>query len=66
MTRMRVNQLLRLLQLNPTIIQAIKRLGNPLHSRSVTERKLRRLINLPFSKQEQYLQLKGDKFHERQ
>jgi hypothetical protein len=62
-TRMRVNQLLRLLQLNPTVIQTIKCLGDPLHSRSVTERKLRRLINLPFSEQEKYLQLKGDELH---
>lgn len=63
-TRMRVNQLLRLLQLNPTVIQAIKRLGEPLHSRVVTERTLRQLVKLPFSEQEKHLQLKGVKSHE--
>jgi hypothetical protein len=61
---MRVNQLLRLLQLNPNVIEAIKRLGEPLHSRSVTERTLRKLVKLPFYKQEKFLQMKGVKSHE--
>jgi hypothetical protein len=56
---MRVNQILRMLQLNPQIIQAIKNLGDPLPSHRITERILRSLINQPLKNQVVFLRKKG-------
>jgi hypothetical protein len=43
----RVTQLPNLLRLSPKVIEIIRRLGDPLLAHTVTERQLRRLINLP-------------------
>ena len=42
-TRARVNQILRLLKLDDERIESLKRIGDPLSSQIVTERKLREL-----------------------
>ena len=41
----RVNQILRLLKLPPDIQQSVIRMGDSLHGRKITERKLRALLN---------------------
>jgi hypothetical protein len=50
-SRARVTQILNLLRLSPRVIEITRSLGDPLHSPLVTERQLRRLINLPRRKQ---------------
>jgi len=50
-SRARVTQLLRLLRLTPEVLKAIASLGDPLPSPIVTERKLRRIVNLPSEEQ---------------
>lgn len=62
-SRMRVNQILRLLQLNPQIIQVLQNLGDPLPSHRITERMLRTLINQPLKQQVAFLRMKGVAFH---
>ena len=49
-SRARINQLLRLLKLPPHIQQSVIRLGDPLPSCKITERKLRALFTSPQSK----------------
>lgn len=48
----RVSQVLSLLRLCPDARKALDALGDPIHSRKVTERKLRPIVNLPKDKQE--------------
>jgi DNA repair protein RadC len=50
-SRARVTQILRLLKLNPLIIQELEKLGDPLKSKIITERMLRPYVNK--SRQEQ-------------
>ena len=50
-SRARVTQLFRLLDLNPQVLNAIIDLGDPLPKPIVTERKLRSLVTLPESEQ---------------
>jgi len=46
-SRVRVTQVLNLLRLAPEVLEQIAGLGDPLASPTVTERKLRPLVNLP-------------------
>ncbi len=46
-SRARVCQILRLLNLSPTMLNKLEELGNPLSSNFITERKLRKLVNTP-------------------
>jgi biotin operon repressor len=55
LSRVRVTQVLNLLRLAPEVIEQVAGLGDPLTTRSVTERKLRRLVNLPEEKQKSRL-----------
>ncbi len=55
-SRVRVNQIIRLLKLDTQIIKQIEKLGDPLSSQIVTERMLRPYIGLPLKKQENFLQ----------
>ena len=50
-SRVRVTQMLRLLDLAPDVVQMILNLGDPMPKRWVTERALRRLVDQPFSDQ---------------
>lgn len=50
-SRVRVTQVLRLLKLAPKVLEKIADLGDPLTSRTVTERKLRPFVNLPEGEQ---------------
>lgn len=47
----RVSQMLGLLELGPEALRRLEALGDPLHSRAVTERKLRPIIALPEKRQ---------------
>ena len=51
-SRARVSQVLRLLQLSPEVVNAIADLGDSLPGRIVTERSLRPMANLPAEEQE--------------
>ncbi len=46
-SRARVTQVLRLLRLNPDLLQTVASLGDPLRLPIVTERRLRPIVNLP-------------------
>ena len=46
-SRARISQFLRLLKLPPDIQQSVIRMGDPLPSQKITERKLRALLVLP-------------------
>jgi hypothetical protein len=46
-SRARVTQVLRLLNLAPEVLKAVAALGDPLSSPVVTERRLRSIVNLP-------------------
>jgi hypothetical protein len=50
-SRARVTQILNLLRLSPAVIEFTLETGDPMGSRTITERRLRRLINLPASEQ---------------
>jgi len=52
----RVSQVLGILRLCPDVREALDALGDPLHSRQITERKLRPFVNLPETAQERRLQ----------
>ena len=56
-SRVRVNQIIRLLKLDSQIIKQIEELGDPLSSQIVTERILRPYVGLPFKKQKNILQI---------
>jgi len=56
-SRVRVNQIIRLLILDTQIVRQIENLGDPLLSQIVTERMLRPYIGLPFNKQKNILQI---------
>jgi hypothetical protein len=58
-SRARVSQVLRLLTLSPPVKDALHALGDPWPGRVVTERALRRLLDLPAG--EPYAQLSGPK-----
>jgi hypothetical protein len=45
-SRARVTQVLSLLNLEPSVLELIIKLGNPLQSKTVSERKLRSIIHL--------------------
>lgn len=51
LSRARVTQILNLLRLTPQAIGMVRDLGDPLPAPRVTERQLRRLINLPAQNQ---------------
>ena len=55
-SRVRVTQILRLLRLAPEVLEKIAGLGDPLTARTVTERKLRPLVNLPEGEQKKRIQ----------
>jgi hypothetical protein len=46
-SRARVTQILRLLRLDPEVVKMVAGLGDPLTSRTVTERVLRPIVSLP-------------------
>jgi len=50
-SRVRVTQVLNLLKLDPEVLEQIAGLGDSLTARSVTERKLRPVVNLPIVEQ---------------
>ena len=52
-SRARVTQVLRLLRLDPEVLDAISALGDPLPSPIVTERRLRPIVDLPPEEQRQ-------------
>ena len=56
-SRVRVNQIIRLLKLDTQIVKQIEKLGDPLSSQIITERILRPYIGLPFKKQKEILQI---------
>ena len=56
-SRVCVNQIVRLLKLDSHILKQIETLGDPLPSQIITERMLRPYIGLPFEKQEYILQI---------
>ena len=51
-SRVRVTQILRLLRLAPEVLENVTGLGDPLISPTVTERKIRPIVNLQAEKQE--------------
>jgi len=51
-SRVRVTQILRLLRLAPEVLENVTGLGDPLTSPTVTERKIRPIVNLQAEKQE--------------
>ena len=54
-SRARVTQILRLLKINPLIVQELERLGDPLKSRIISERMLRPYVNKSFLEQKELL-----------
>ena len=54
-SRVRICQILNLLKLNPLIIQASEKLGDPLKSRIITERMLRPYVNKSYQEQQDLL-----------
>lgn len=54
-SRARVTQILRLLKLDILVVQELKRFGNPLKSRIITERMLRSYINKSFEEQKELI-----------
>ena len=54
-SRVRVNQFLSLLKIQPKIIEYIEKLGDPLYSPVLTERMLRPYVNAPVSDQQNIL-----------
>jgi hypothetical protein len=54
-SRARVSQMLRLLTLCPSIIDAIVQLGDPMSQRMVSERSLRRVVRMAHQGQLQWL-----------
>ena len=63
-SRARVTQVLRLLELTPEVVEALAALGDPLPRPIVTERGLRSLLNLPAEEQKHVLQVIADKADE--
>ncbi len=55
LSRARVTQMLQLLSLDPSIIDAIVQLGDPMSGPLVSERSLRRLIGMERDQQAQWL-----------
>ncbi len=56
-SRVRVNQIVRLLKLDTQIVKQIEKLGDPLSSQIVTERMLRQYVGLSLNVQESILQI---------
>jgi biotin operon repressor len=54
-SRARVAQVLRLLRLDPEVLESVVALGDPLPSPVITERRLRSLVDLPANKQIQWI-----------
>jgi hypothetical protein len=54
-SRPRVTQILNLLRLSPGVLELLLGSGDPLHERTVTERQLRRLIDLPAREQQRHI-----------
>lgn len=54
-SRARVTQILRLLKLDILVVQELKRFGNPLKSRIITECMLRSYINKSFEEQKELI-----------
>lgn len=53
-SRVRVTQILRLLRLDPDVLESLSGLGDPLPSPVITERLLRPLVDLPANEQKQW------------
>ncbi len=56
-SRVRVNQIVRLLKLDTQIVKQIEKLGDPLSSQIVTERMLRPYVGISLNVQESVLQI---------
>ena len=56
-SRVRIHQILSLLKLNPLIIQELEKLGDPLKSKIITERRLRSYVNKPYKEQIEILDI---------
>ena len=54
-SRVRIHQILSLLKLDSLIIQELEKLGDPLKSKIITERKLRPYVNKSFREQKELL-----------
>ncbi len=54
-SRARVTQILRLLKLDPEVIESLAILGDPLPSPMITEHQLRSLVNLALEEQQHWL-----------
>ena len=54
-SRVRIHQILSLLKLDSLIIQELEKLGDPLKSKIITERKLRPYVNKSFREQKKLL-----------
>jgi hypothetical protein len=54
-SRARVTQVLQLLTLSPSVIDAIVQLGDPLSEQIVSERSLRQLVRMDYRQQRQWL-----------
>lgn len=56
-SRVRVNQFVKLLSLDEDIIKAVEQLGDPLESKIVSERMLRKYVGRPLKDQENIFKL---------
>ena len=56
-SRARVTQILNLLNLDSSIIQELERLGDPLNSKIISERKLRSYVNKSSKKQKDLIHI---------
>ena len=56
-SRARVTQILRLLKLNPLLIQELEKLGDPLKSKIISERMLRPYVNKSFREQKELVNI---------
>ena len=61
-SRVRICQILNLLKLNPLIIQELKKLGDPLKAKIITERMLRSYVNKSSRKQKELLYILKNSF----
>lgn len=61
-SRVRVTQILNLLKLDSCIIQKLEKLGDPLKSKIITERRLRAYVNKSFKEQKAFLNILNTRF----
>lgn len=60
-SRVRVNQIIKLLSLDEEIIKAVEQLGDPLKAKIVSERMLRKYVGCPLKDQKNILQIISQK-----